>query len=162
MHPRSKQWHMLDYVIVKQRDRRDVLLTRAMRGAECWTDHRLVRSLLSLQIQPRSRKKTKKQKKLNCAALKSKDIQTSFAAAISNNMADAPALEELDDCIEESSSHLTQTITNTAEAVLGFTNQNKDWFNENIVDIRNLLKAKNEAHRAFLNNPSSDYLKKQW
>ena len=27
MHPRSKQWHMIDYVIIRQRDRRDVHLT---------------------------------------------------------------------------------------------------------------------------------------
>ncbi|XP_058625097.1 uncharacterized protein LOC131536285 [Onychostoma macrolepis] len=38
-HPRSKHWHLLDYVIVRQKDRQDVLITRVMRGAECWTDH---------------------------------------------------------------------------------------------------------------------------
>ena len=50
MHPRSKHWHMIDFVIVRQRDSRDVCLTRTMRGAECWTDHRLVRTVLSLHI----------------------------------------------------------------------------------------------------------------
>ena len=44
-HPRSKQLHLIDYVIVHQRD---VLITRAMRGAEYWTDHRLIRSTLNL------------------------------------------------------------------------------------------------------------------
>ncbi|WP_435339520.1 hypothetical protein, partial [Klebsiella pneumoniae] len=37
MHPRSKNWHLLDYVIVIQKDQRDALVTRAMRGAECST-----------------------------------------------------------------------------------------------------------------------------
>ena len=50
MHPRSKQWHLIDYVIVRQRDIRDVLITRAMRGAECWIDHRLIRTTLKLHI----------------------------------------------------------------------------------------------------------------
>ena len=48
MHPRSKQWHLIDYAICRRRDIRDIRITRAMRGAECWTDHRLVRSILSL------------------------------------------------------------------------------------------------------------------
>ena len=39
VHPRSKHAHMLDYVITRQQDLKDVLITRVMRGAECWTDH---------------------------------------------------------------------------------------------------------------------------
>ena len=41
---------MIDYVIVHQRDIQDVLITRAMQGAECWTDHRLVCTTLELHI----------------------------------------------------------------------------------------------------------------
>ena len=42
-HPRSKHWHLLDYIIVRSRDRKDVLLTRSVRGSEdCWTHYRLV------------------------------------------------------------------------------------------------------------------------
>ena len=32
MHPRSKHWNLLDYVIVHSRDRKDIRITRAMRG----------------------------------------------------------------------------------------------------------------------------------
>ena len=39
MHPRSKHWHLIDYVIVRQRDRQDVRVTKAMCVAECWTHH---------------------------------------------------------------------------------------------------------------------------
>ncbi|XP_034071876.1 LOW QUALITY PROTEIN: uncharacterized protein LOC117545945 [Gymnodraco acuticeps] len=49
MHPRSKQWHLIDYVIVRQSDIRDVHITRAMRGAECWTDHRLIMAKVHMQ-----------------------------------------------------------------------------------------------------------------
>ena len=34
MHPRSKHWHLIDYVIVGRTDRSDV----RMCGADCWTD----------------------------------------------------------------------------------------------------------------------------
>ena len=35
MHPRSKHWHLIDYVIIRRRDIQDVHITRAMRGADC-------------------------------------------------------------------------------------------------------------------------------
>ena len=52
MHLRSKHWYMIDFIIVRQRDIRDVRVTHAMRGAKGWTDHRLVKSVLKLQIVP--------------------------------------------------------------------------------------------------------------
>ena len=42
MHPRSKHWHLIDYVIVRRKDRQDVRVTKTICGADCWTDHRLV------------------------------------------------------------------------------------------------------------------------
>ena len=59
MHPRSKQWHFIDYTIVRQRDLRDVCITRAICGAECWTDHRLIRAVRKLHIAPAQRKRPK-------------------------------------------------------------------------------------------------------
>jgi len=52
MHPRSKHWNLLDYVLVKAVDLQDVQITRVMRDAECWTDHCLVRTLLCIRIRP--------------------------------------------------------------------------------------------------------------
>ncbi|XP_071504204.1 craniofacial development protein 2-like [Diadema antillarum] len=48
MHPRSKHWHLLDYILVRRRDQRDVLHTRVLPSAECHTDHRLVHCKLNL------------------------------------------------------------------------------------------------------------------
>ena len=44
MHPRSKKWHLIDYVLVKQQHRKDVVITRSIRGADGWTDHRIYAS----------------------------------------------------------------------------------------------------------------------
>ena len=60
MHPRSKHWHMIDYIIVRQRDRQDVRVTKTMCGADCWTDHRLLISKMNLQIKPPKRPQGKK------------------------------------------------------------------------------------------------------
>nr|VZI50085.1 unnamed protein product [Spirometra erinaceieuropaei] len=35
-HPWSRQWHLLDYVLVHGRDQRDVLVTKAIAGADGW------------------------------------------------------------------------------------------------------------------------------
>ena len=71
MHPRSRHWHLIDYVITRARDRQDVRLTKAMFGADCWTDHRLIVSRLNLVIQPKRRPQGQKiVKKLNATKLK--------------------------------------------------------------------------------------------
>ena len=49
MHPRSKHWHLLDYVIERQRDRRDVNVTRAVRGSGYLSDHLFVRNNMKVQ-----------------------------------------------------------------------------------------------------------------
>ena len=53
MHPRSHHWHLLDYVIVQQRDLRDVRQTRVMRSSSSWSDHRLVKCITSLVNKPK-------------------------------------------------------------------------------------------------------------
>ena len=55
IHPGSKQWHLIAFLLVRRRDIGDVQIVRAMRGAECWTDHRLVRAKLNFVVKPRNR-----------------------------------------------------------------------------------------------------------
>ena len=49
---------MIDNVIVRRRDLQDLHQVRAMRGAECWTDHRLVRAKMELKIRHKARHTT--------------------------------------------------------------------------------------------------------
>ena len=46
MHPLSKHRHLIDYVIVRQKDRQDLRVTKAM----CWADHRLILSKINIRI----------------------------------------------------------------------------------------------------------------
>ncbi|VDN31454.1 unnamed protein product [Dibothriocephalus latus] len=55
MHPRSRQWHLLDYVLVWRRDQQDVLATKAMLDADGNTEHRLIISKMRIRLQPRRR-----------------------------------------------------------------------------------------------------------
>ena len=48
-HPRTKMCYMIDFVLIKrQKDRGMVHDTRVFRSADCWTDHKLVKSKVSL------------------------------------------------------------------------------------------------------------------
>ncbi|VDL95431.1 unnamed protein product [Schistocephalus solidus] len=56
MHPRARCWQLLDYVLVRRRDRHDVMVTKAIRDADGWTDHCLVTSQMRLrQRRPQER-----------------------------------------------------------------------------------------------------------
>ena len=71
MHPRSQHWHLIDYVIVRRKDRQDVRVTKTICGADCWTDHRIVVSKRNLRIQSARRPQGKRvPKKLDVSKLK--------------------------------------------------------------------------------------------
>ena len=87
MHPRSKHWHLIDYVIVRRTDRQDVRVTKTMCGADCWTDHRLVVSKLNLRIQPARRPQGKKApKRLDVSKLNHDSMRQAFINDISNQL----------------------------------------------------------------------------
>ena len=68
MHPRSKHWHMIDFIITRCRDKMDIHSTRVMRGANCWTDHQMLRSKVAFRIRQKyNRQGTNKPTKLNTA-----------------------------------------------------------------------------------------------
>ena len=97
MHPRSKHWHLIYYVIVRRKDRQDVRVTIC--GADCWTDHRLVVSKLNLHIQPARRPQGKKvPKRLDVSKLKKDSKRQAFINDICSRL-DAMELRS-DDPVE--------------------------------------------------------------
>ena len=125
MHPRSKHWHLLDYVITRQKDLHDVLDTRVMRGADCATDHNMIRSRLAFQIR-RQRKKTKGKPtpKLNVNKLKTAECYQKFQSEMEKNMDFASDGLE----IEEKWDRLRTSAYETAKEVLGKPERkHQDW-----------------------------------
>ena len=99
MHPRSKHWHLIDYVIERRRDRQDVRVTKSMCGADCWTDHRLVASKLNLRIQPVRRPQGKNvPKKLDVSKLKQDSKRQAF---VKNLCSPLDALEHSSEDVDE-------------------------------------------------------------
>ena len=154
MHPRSKHWHLIDYVIVRKRDRQDVRVTKAMCGAECWTDHRLIATKLRLCIQPKRRPQgVKASKRLNVNKMKTDSIKQSFIAALEKRL-ESLVLDDQD--VEAAWGALRETVYNTAMECLGpNSRKHKDWFDENCVEITQLLENKRRAYKAHLDDPAS-------
>ena len=80
MHPRSKHWHLIDYIIIRAKDRQDVRVTKALCGADCRTYHRLIIPKTKLHIQPMRRPQGQKvAKRLNTSKLKQQSVQQELA-----------------------------------------------------------------------------------
>ncbi|KAF7252753.1 Craniofacial development protein 2 [Varanus komodoensis] len=132
MHPCSKHWHLIDYVIVRRKDRQDVRVTKAMPSADCWTDHRLIISKFSLHIKPKRRPQGNKavMKKINVSKLRKPNTAASLA-------------EDLDNQLSELLGR-----TGNASGIL----KQQDWFDENNEEIKALLAEKHRLHHAHQND----------
>ncbi|CAH2103434.1 unnamed protein product [Euphydryas editha] len=143
MHPRSKHWHLIDYAIVRQRDVSQVLITRVMRGANCWMDHRLVVTKLRLQLRVPHRKCRKRPACLNIDQLYDHDTREMFMEELNS----AILLNTTNGEIAPKWQALSSCILHTATNVLGYKKRQKDdWFDQN----DKLLTEALQRHRHIL------------
>ena len=156
MHPRSGHWHLIDYVIVRQRDIQDVRITRVMRGADCWSDHRLVRSRVSLSIhRPKRTQRCKPIRRINTGPLQLPSTQDELALQMDKALSEPhPTVDSQD--VETAWSDLRDVAHNTAADVLGFVKRkHQDWFDENDAAISELLDDMHKAHHTWLQDKGS-------
>ena len=149
MHPRSKHWHQIDHIICRQSDVNDFRITRAMRGAECSTDHVLLRSKVNIQVKKKRRPQGKKPpKKLNVKKTKSPEV----VEDLQNNLADRLGnLTFRTGETENNWAELKKQVNEAALETLGtMKRHHQDWFDENNKEIENLLKDKYTAHKIWL------------
>ncbi|KAI8744473.1 cytochrome P450 2D20 [Biomphalaria glabrata] len=141
MHPRSRHWHLIDYVITRQSDRQDIRVTKSCCVAECGTDHRLIITKLNIHIQPKRRpQKSKPLKRLNRAKLVDDKIEKSLADAIENCLK-FTNVDKSWECFKDA-------IHITALSILGpMERKHQDWFDEKSADIRKLLDEKKQQQR---------------
>lgn len=156
-HPRSGHWHMIDFVIVRRRDLRDVKCTKARVDVECWTDHRLVVSKLQIGLKPRRQIKRKQQHRarMDVGKLKTPESAESLRTEIQSR------LSQLDNAYTDADNYwekLNNEIKESCELTVGFTNTNRknDWFAENHPRISNLLEEKHKAYQKVVTNPNDE------
>ena len=155
-HPRSKHWHQIDHMLVRQRDIQDVHSTRVMRGAECWTDHRLIRSKLALHIQaPKRNNKLTTVKKLDINRLKDPSVKAAFNTDMEIALGQlTPDLYES----EQKWNELRDAVYKTAAKTLGYKkHRSQDWFDDNDTAITALLDEKHKAYAKVVENQHSSH-----
>lgn len=140
-HPRSKSWHQLDFVLVKQRYKQEVRNTRTYHSADCDTDHSLVCSTMSLQPKPFHRQK-KQSAKIDIQKTTMPVLNEAFCDSLASAMDSLPAVTDPD--VYWGS--LRKTIRETALATYGKkVKQNPDWYNASLPIIQPVLEEKRKA-----------------
>nr|VZH91290.1 unnamed protein product [Spirometra erinaceieuropaei] len=159
-HPLSRQWHLLDYVLVRRRDQRDVLVTKAIAGTDGWTDHRLVISKMRIRLQPRRRPQGKRPPgKLNIALLSLPAHHLHFSNELTQRLDNLhiAAAAAVNASVENRWCQLREMAQSTTLAVLGRARrQHQDWFDDNDATISNLLADNNRLHKAYVDDPTDD------
>ena len=150
MHPRSKHWHMIDYIITRQTDKMDFHITRAMRGANCSTDHQLLRAKVALNIRVKHRKNgCSKPTKLNTQKL----ANFSNIEILQHEIDEVLGKKsfQVESTLDEDWQSLSNTVYNIANKVLGTPERkHQDWFDQNDQHLRDLLDRRDQTHQLTL------------
>ena len=154
MHPRSKHWHLIDYVITRYRDLSDVRITRAMKGAECWTDHALLRCKLSLKVAHTARRQAAPaNKKFNVSRLSDPSVKKAFSEKLKESLLTSEVSNT--DC-EKRWTAFRDIVQGLAVETVGFCQRkHQDWFDDNDSEIKKILAEKQRAHQEYLSDPTS-------
>ena len=114
-------------------------VTKTMRGADCWRDHRLVVCKLKLHIQPVRRPKGKKvPKELDVSKLKQDSKRQAFVNDLCSHL---DALEHSSEDVDEIMTVFRDTVHSLAKDFLGpVSRKHQDWFDENDKEIQGHLK----------------------
>ena len=160
MHPSSKHWHLIDYVIVRHRDLNKVQITGAMSGAGCSTYHRLIRSTLQITVRPPTRRQ-KPWYKLNVHADHNQNIRDDLRNAIAQSLSLISTTSTLN-CTSKFTMEwqaLSSSLLIASQSTHGnIERRHHVWFDDNSTDIRSLIHDKNAAHDALTHNPTSSTL----
>ena len=152
-HPRSKNWHQLDLILVRRHRINDVLLTRSYQSADCNSDHSLVccKMHISKKFMHNSNNLARKVR-LNVGAMRDKENIKKFSTLM-------PSVSSSDTSASESWSRIEKSIYQNAFETFGKNKHaNKDWFEENINILSPLLKKKRQAHVDYQRDPSNTCL----
>ena len=154
MHPRSRHYHLLEYMVAHKVDLADILSTKAMWGAECSADHYLVRSCLRMKVAlPRCKTPSTVPRKLDVAKLDTSEYQQTLVQAMDETFRTNSST--MSDDIEEMWNDFKTIMYTKAANVLGHPKcKNTDWFQEHDEEIQSLLAKKQKAHMQYLASDS--------
>ena len=155
-HSRSKVWHCIDFAIVRQKNRRQCLDAEVKRGAECHTDHQLLRIKMKMSGQWLDLRKRKKIRRYDVACLRERkddsreDLETRkcFQEAIWTRISSPPNRNET---MTEKWERLESALTESAKSELQYEHRKQpDWFQESLETLEPLLCRRNQLYARWL------------
>ena len=149
-HPKSKRWHCIDFAIVRQRDRRRCLDAAVKRGAECHTDHQLLRIKLRMtRVWKHQTPQRGGSKRYNVSKLCSSESDRKMFQEEVNSRASKAWKEN--GTVTEQWSAIRASLTEAAETVLGTEHRRyPDWFSENSQNLEPLFRSRNQHYSKWL------------
>ena len=147
MHPRSKHWHHIDFIITRQRDLPDIKDTRAMRGANCTTDHIMIRTIANLKIRRKVKKARQAIRKLDISRIKITKVRKNLEKTLTEKLETLPS-----DPVEQKWQTFKEAVRKTSEEHMGYiTKRHEDWFGDNCTELSELIESRNRARSNMLN-----------
>ena len=152
MHPATKQFHMIDLVVMRAAQRMLCTDVRVMRGANCWTDHQLVRAKVRLSVKHVGTAHNK-DSPFAVHILSDKVKEKAFCEEVSHLLQQQPHDPECP--AEETWNTIKTCLIQASESTIGKKRKKQpDWFLENADRLAPLIATKNSAHQKFLKDSS--------
>ena len=152
MHQRTKKWHLIDYVIVRQKDISDVRFTKSVTASTIWSDHRMVRSKIKVTVAPPVRaNRVVSRKRLCIQSLSAVSTKTKLSDCITDALQRNPPKQNP----TEEWENIRDIANRSAVECLGYTRtKHKDWFDEQDNKIKPLLNTLHQKHDAWTEDRS--------
>ena len=124
-----------------------------MRGADYWSDHRLVRSKMNIQLA--LKKKTARDKPLRRLIPRKEAPQRSLQESLSK-------IEQEHDGLEEGWRSFQEAVFSTEDTVGFVKRKHQDWFDENEEDTKKLIDKLHKAHKNHCDDNTSSKKKQDY
>ena len=148
MHPATKRYHMIDFVMMRTCQRKHYLDVQVIRGAKCWTDHCLVRARLKVML-PWTAVTSKHPLPFAVHKFAKPELRDSYVQSLEQRLSGWSLPPG--STAEEYWNHLQSCVTSSAEESIGRgVRSYPGWFEENIDVLKPLIEEKNQACSRYL------------
>ena len=158
-HPKTKKWHCIDYAIVKQGYQQWCKDVAVVRGAECGTDHHMLRMKLDVRMKSRSckpREDVSSKGRFDTAKLQGPSVDDNGEMTIRGKFQQRVgesvkgALDGIMS-VEEKWEVIKKALCESAQLLLGKTKRrDPDWFLENSHIFKPLVEERNKLYTKWL------------
>jgi endonuclease/exonuclease/phosphatase family metal-dependent hydrolase/ribosomal protein S28E/S33 len=141
--PDGVTFNQIDHVLTDKRAASSILDVRSYRGANCDSDHYLVKATFRCRIATRGQTKSQTAPKFDIEKLKERSIAVAYESALESHLNKNLNLQEMQ--VEELWSRIKNDIKSVAEEVIGLKSRRKrnDWRDD---ECKDATRKKNEAY----------------